>query len=211
MICFTVSLYANRSNADIDIKNEDKERQILELLATEKFYVENWEKTNENMVKLLIEFHLQLNSFDLKSTINGDFNINGNINGNGNIFINGNNRGEITSIMRGAVKKRKRLRRDITLLLMTAEPELTGQKRRLRTKEILEALEGLIEDSDGERRSGILVDDPVSILTSTSAVSLESTTQAAMESTLQSTTQVTTEASSTTATEEATSKKISET
>ena len=208
IICFTVFAQANQKNADIDIKNEDRERQILELLATEKFYVENWEKTNENMVKLLIEFHLQLNSFDLKSTINGDFNINGNINGNGNIFINGNNRGEITSIMRGAVKKRKRLRRDITLLLMTAEPELTGQKRRLRTKEILEALEGLIEDSDSERRSGVLVDGPVSILTSTSAISLESTTQSGMELTMQPKTEATTEASSTTTTEEATSEKI---
>jgi len=126
-------------------------------------------------VNLLIEFHLQLNSIDLKSTINGNFNINGNVNGNGNIFINGNNRGEITSIMRGAVKKRKRLRRDITLLLMTAEPELTGQKRRLRTKEILEALEGLIEDADSERRSGILIDGPVSIDTTASTTLLQST------------------------------------
>jgi len=154
--------------------NDDKERQILELLANERFNIEHQPTTNENMVNLLIEFHLQLNSIDLKSTINGNFNINGNVNGNGNIFINGNNRGEITSIMRGAVKKRKRLRRDITLLLMTAEPELTGQKRRLRTKEILEALEGLIEDADSERRSGVLVDGPVSI--DTASATLQSTT-----------------------------------
>jgi len=171
-----VTIFAYGQNVDTETKNDDKERQILELLANEKFNIEHQPATNENMVNLLIEFHLQLNSIDLKSTINGNFNINGNVNGNGNIFINGNNRGEITSIMRGAVKKRKRLRRDITLLLMTAEPELTGQKKRLRTKEILEALEGLIEDADSERRSGVLVDGPVSIDTTTSAASLQSTT-----------------------------------
>ena len=171
-----IAIFAYGQNVDTETKNDDKERQILELLANERFNIEHQPTTNENMVNLLIEFHLQLNSIDLKSTINGDFNINGNVNGNGNIFINGNNRGEITSIMRGAVKKRKRLRRDITLLLMTAEPELTGQKRRLRTKEILEALEGLIEDADSERRSGVLVDVPMSIDTTATTTLLQSTT-----------------------------------
>merc|ERR1712025_379859 len=122
-----------------------------------RFNIEHQSATNENLLNLLIEYHLQLNSIDLKSTINNrDFSINGNINGNGNIFINGNNRGEIESIMRGVAKKRKRLRRDITLLLRTAEPELSGSKRRMRTKEILEALEALIVDVDSERRNGII-------------------------------------------------------
>ena len=192
IVLFTAFAYANEKNADM--KNDDKERQILELLANKRFNIEHQPTTIENMVNLLVEFHLQLNSFDLKSTINGDFNINGNINGNGNIFINGNNRGEIASIMRGAAKKRKRLRRDITLLLMTAEPELTGQKRRLRTKEILEALEGLIQDADSERRSGILVDGPVSIdntVIATSSILQQSTMQSTTQPTTQSTTQLT--------------------
>ena len=193
-----IAIFAYGQNVDTETKNDDKERQILELLANERFNIEHQPTTNENMVNLLIEFHLQLNSIDLKSTINGNFNINGNVNGNGNIFINGNNRGEITSIMRGAVKKRKRLRRDITLLLMTAEPELTGQKRRLRTKEILEALEGLIEDADSERRSGVLVDVPVSIDTTASAT-LQSTT---LQSTADSTKVPTIQASSQSAVEQ---------
>ena len=199
-----VAIFVYGQNVDTETKNDDKERQILELLANKKFNIEHQPATNENMVNLLIEFHLQLNSIDLKSTINGNFNINGNVNGNGNIFINGNNRGEITSIMRGAVKKRKRLRRDITLLLMTAEPELTGQKRRLRTKEILEALEGLIEDAESERRSGVLVDGPVSIDitdSSTSAIPLQSTT---LQPTTDSTTVTTVQTSSQSATEQTT-------
>ena len=192
-----IAIFTYGQNVDIETKNDDKERQILELLANERFNIEHQPTTNANMVNLLIEFHLQLNSVDLKSTINGNFNINGNVNGNGNIFINGNNRGEITSIMRGAVKKRKRLRRDITLLLMTAEPELTGQKRRLRTKEILEALEGLIEDADSERRSGVLVDVPVSIDTTASttlqSTMLPSTTDSTKVPTMQASSQSSTE------------------
>jgi len=102
--------------------------------------------TGAEVIELLAQFYGGLNGIGLKQS--NEINVNGDISGDQNILMNGDNLGTINqtiyNIYKGDKRGRRKLRREIEVILRNANGVVDSNKRRLTTDDILDMIEELV-------------------------------------------------------------------
>ena len=139
-----LALYSSQATATL---------KLLGALAKERS-LDGTLETGEDVIELIAQFHYGLGGIELKQS--NEITVGGDISGNQNILMNGDNLGTINQtiyqLYRGKRKGNKRgkrkIRREIEIILRNANGVTDENKRKLTTDDILEMIEDLVNKQE---------------------------------------------------------------